>query len=126
MTGSVMYFNTQLHRCNTYTECPTQMGTTSDSILQFLNPHILKSKTCFEKFVKKSFIWHLETQQNQIGSIFKLNFKKKYQNAKMVLCPASSSPFLPPPPLAKFQKQIVPCLLLPHPNLAIFLQWGWG
>ena len=49
-----------------YTGCPIDMLTTSDPILQFLKPHILKSKTCFKKFVKKAFRWHLETQQNQI------------------------------------------------------------
>ena len=67
------------------TECPTDMLTTSDPILQFLKPHISKSKTCFEKFVKKSFRWHLETQQNEIGSIFKLNIKKLCQTAKTFL-----------------------------------------
>ena len=36
-----------------YTDCPTDMLTTSDSILQFLNPHIPKYKTCFEILVKK-------------------------------------------------------------------------
>ena len=55
------------------TGCPTDMETRSDQILQFSNPHMSKSKTCFEKFVKKSFRWHLETQENQIGSIFKLH-----------------------------------------------------
>ena len=38
-----------------YTECPTDMLTISDSILQFLKPHISKSKTCFENLVKKIF-----------------------------------------------------------------------
>ena len=32
-----------------HTECPTDILTKSDSILQFLNPHISKSKTCFKK-----------------------------------------------------------------------------
>jgi hypothetical protein len=41
-----------------------------------------KSKTCFEILVKKAFRWHLETLENQLGSIFKLNKKKsvKFQN----------------------------------------------
>ena len=52
-----------------YTECPTQMGTTSDSIFYFLKPHISKSKTCLKILVKKSFRWHLETWESQIGSI---------------------------------------------------------
>ena len=56
-----------------YTGCPIDMLTTSDPILQFLKPHILKSKTCFKKFVKKAFRWHLETQQNPIESISKFN-----------------------------------------------------
>ena len=30
-----------------YTECSTDMLTTSDSILQFLKPHIPKNKACF-------------------------------------------------------------------------------
>ena len=47
--------------CLKYTERPTDILTTSDAILQFLKPHISKSKTCFKKFVKKSFRWHLET-----------------------------------------------------------------
>ena len=38
-----------------HTECPIDMLTTSDSILQFLKPHISKSKTCFENLVKKIF-----------------------------------------------------------------------
>jgi hypothetical protein len=41
-----------------------------------------KSKTCFEILVKKAFRWHLETLENQIGSIFKLNIKKKCQIPK--------------------------------------------
>ena len=40
---------------NPYTECPTNMLTTSNSIFHFLKPHISKSKTCFENPVKKSF-----------------------------------------------------------------------
>ena len=32
---------------STYTGCPIDMETHSDPILQFLDPHILKSKTCF-------------------------------------------------------------------------------
>ena len=58
------------------TGCPIDMETRSDPILQFLNPHISKSKTCFKKILYKAFWWHLEAQQNQIESIFKLNFKK--------------------------------------------------
>ena len=38
-----------------YTGCPTDMETHLDPILQFLKPHISKSKTSFEKFVKKAF-----------------------------------------------------------------------
>ena len=34
--------------------------------------------------MKKSFRWHLETQQNEIGSIFKLNIKK-YREMKLIL-----------------------------------------
>ena len=44
-----------LSYCKTSTGCPIDMLTTSDPILQFLKPHISKSKTCFEKFVKKAF-----------------------------------------------------------------------
>ena len=61
----------------TFTECPTDMLTSSDSIFYFLKPHISKSKTCFETLVKKAFRWHLETKQNQIESIFKSNLKKE-------------------------------------------------
>ena len=75
----------------TYTECPTNMLTTSDSIFYFLKPDMSKSKTCFEILVKKAFRWHLETWENQIGSIFKLNIKKKCQIWKMVLHPATSA-----------------------------------
>ena len=60
------------------------MLTTFEPILQFLKPHISKSKACFEKFVKKSFRWHLETWQNEIVSIFKLNIKK-YREMKLIL-----------------------------------------
>ena len=42
----------------------------------------VKKKTCFEILVKKAFRWHLETWENQIGSIFKLNIKKKCQIPK--------------------------------------------
>ena len=54
------------------------MLTSSDPILQILKPHMSKSKTCFEKFVKKSksFRWHLETWKNEIESISNLNIKK--------------------------------------------------
>ena len=45
----------------TITECPTHLLTTSEPILQFVKPHISKSKTCF---VKESFRRHLETWQN--------------------------------------------------------------
>ena len=34
--------------------------------------------------MEKSFRWHLETQQNEIGSIFKLNIKK-YREMKLLL-----------------------------------------
>ena len=37
--------------------------------------HMSKSKPCFEILGKKAFRWHLETWENQIGSIFKLNIK---------------------------------------------------
>ena len=40
-----------------------------------------KSKLCFEILWKKAFRWHLETWGNQIGSIFKLNIKRKSQTA---------------------------------------------
>ena len=43
--------------------------------LNFENSHISKSKPCFEILGKKAFRWHLETLE--IGSIFKLNIKKK-------------------------------------------------
>ena len=65
-----------------------------------------KSKTCFEILVKKSFKWHLETQENQIGSIFKLNIKKKCQIPKRFLHHATCTT-----PLALF--------ILHHPPLAI-------
>ena len=38
--------------------------------------HMSKSKPCFEILGKKAFRRHLETWENQIGSIFKLNIKK--------------------------------------------------
>ena len=51
-----------------YTECPTDMGTTSNSFLQFLKPYtylgISKSKTCFENLMQKSFRWYLDIEQN--------------------------------------------------------------
>ena len=65
-----------------YTRCPIDMLTSSDSILQILKPHIPKGKTCFEILVKKAFRWHLETWENQIGSIFKLNIKKSVKFQK--------------------------------------------
>ena len=42
------------------TECPTDMLTTSDSILQFLKPHIPKSKTCFEILVKRAYLMRID------------------------------------------------------------------
>jgi hypothetical protein len=41
-----------------------------------------KSKPCFKILGKKAFRWHLKTWENQIGSIFKLNIKKKMSNSK--------------------------------------------
>ena len=64
-----------------YTECPTQMGTTSSSIF-FLENTFVKNKTCFEILGKKAFRWHLETWENQIGSIFKFKIKKMCQIPK--------------------------------------------
>ena len=48
-----------------------------------------KSKPCFKILWKKAFRWHLETWENQIGSIFKLNIKKKCQIPKRKFFPAS-------------------------------------
>ena len=45
------------------TGCPTNMLTTSDSILQILKSHMSKSKTCFEILMKKAF---LEIQENLV------------------------------------------------------------
>ena len=88
------------------------MGTGSDPILQFLNPHISKSKTCCEKFKTKAFRWHLETKQSQIGSIFKLNIKKSIKSEKW-FCTLPPHLKMPPAPLPPGKKQ----LLLP---------WGMG
>ena len=66
----------------TYTGCPINMLTSSDSILQILKPHVSKNKTCFKIGVKKAFRWHLETWENQIERIFILNVKKKCQIPK--------------------------------------------
>ena len=45
-----------------YTECPTDMLTTSNSFFFYFQNHICmsKTKTCFGILVKKSFRWHLE------------------------------------------------------------------
>ena len=51
-----------------------------------LKPHMSKSKTYFEILLKKAFRRHLETQENQFGSIFKLNFKQKCQIPKKNCC----------------------------------------
>ena len=45
----------RLFKCS-YTECPNNMGTHCNSILQSLKPHISKSKTCFENLVPWSFL----------------------------------------------------------------------
>ena len=65
-----------------YTGCPTNMLTTSDSVFYSLKPDMSKSKTCFEILVKKAFRWHLETYENKIGSIFRINIKTKCQIPK--------------------------------------------
>ena len=57
-----------------------------------------KSKPSFEILEQKSFRWHLETWKNQVGSIFKFEIKKRCQIRKMVLHPAPSSLYSPPPP----------------------------
>ena len=44
------------------TECTADMGTHWNSILQFLKPHISKSKTCFENLVPRSLRWHLDIE----------------------------------------------------------------
>ena len=89
------------------------METRSDPTLQFLNPHISKSKTCFKKFEYKAFRWHLEAQQNQIESIFKLKFKKWIKSEKWfctlppphlfhlhpLIMPPGIPPGIPPPPI---------------------------
>ena len=76
------------------------MLTTSDSIFYFLKPDMSKSNTYFKIFGKKAFRWHLETQENQIGSIFKSN-KNKVSNSKKKFCTMppepAPEPALPPP-----------------------------
>ena len=74
-------------RGDTFTECPTDMETHSNSIFYFLKPLMSKSKTYFEILVKKAFRWHLETKENQIWGIFRLNFKKKCQIPKKKFAP---------------------------------------
>ena len=81
-----------------YTRCPIDMLTSSDSILQILKPHIPKGKTCFEILVKKAFRWHLETWENQIGSIFKLNLKKKIKNRENSFAPCPLLTLFTPTP----------------------------
>ena len=49
-----------------------------------------KSKPCFEILGKKTFRRHLETWENQIGSIFRLNIKKSVKFQKKIF-PAPSS-----------------------------------
>ena len=95
-----------------FTGCPTDMLTTSDPILQFLNPHVSKSKTCFEKFKTKAFRWHLETQQSQIGSIFKLNIKKSIKSEKW-FCTLPPQLKMPPAPLPPGKKKCF-CTLPPQ------------
>jgi hypothetical protein len=82
------------------------MLTTSDQIFDFYKPDMSKSKTTFEILGKKAFRWHLETQNNQIGSIFKFKIKKKVSNSKKNIAPC---PLFHP--LAISQKK----LYLPHP-----------
>ena len=54
-----------------------------------------KSKPCFKILGKKAFRWHLETQENQIGCIFKFKLKKRHQIPKKI---CTLPPFPPPPP----------------------------
>ena len=64
-----------------------------------------KNKTCFKILVKKSFRWHLETWEKQIGSIFKLNIKKIGKFQKKIgtippeLAPEPAPEFAPPLPM---------------------------
>ena len=95
------------------TGCPIDMETPWDPILQFLNPHISKCKTCFEKFKYKAFRWHLEVQQNQIESIFKLNFKNWIKSEKCFCT-------LPPPHLFHPHPLIMPPAPPPHGKKNIF------
>ena len=74
--------------------------------------HMSKSKPCFYILGKKAFRCHLETWENQVGSTFKLNIKKKCQIPKKNFFPAPSSHHLPPPP-PNFQ--FIPCPLPPPP-----------
>ena len=89
------------------TECPTQRLTTSDQILKIEKSHMAKSKPCFEIFELKSFKWHLETWENQIGSIFKFKIIIKKNNKNFLApyhldlhhhYPAKFHPAPPPPP----------------------------
>ena len=56
-----------------------------------------KSKPCFEILGKTAFRWHLESWENQIGSIINLNIKK-VSNSKKKFYPTPPSNHLPPPP----------------------------
>ena len=94
-----------------YTECPTQRLTTSDQILKIEKSHMAKSKPCFEILELKSFRWHLETWENQIGSIFKFKIIIKKNNKKRLAPyhldlhhhhPAKFHPTPPPPPLGNW------------------------
>ena len=49
-----------------------------------------KSNPWFEILGKKALRWHLETLENQIGSIFKMNTKKKVSNSKKKISVAFS------------------------------------
>ena len=62
-----------------------------------------KSKPCFKILGKKAFICHLETQENQIGSIFKFEIKNG----------------------VKFQKKIAPCPLF-HPHHPLIVKYCQG
>ena len=67
----------QLQFCSNFTGCPTNMLTTSDSILEFLKPRVAKSKTCFEilKYFQEFFAKEFQNMQDVVLRIPKLSPK---------------------------------------------------
>ena len=84
LNREISELNAKGHEPSRAENCSARALAWADKILKIKKSHKSKSKPCFEILGNKSFRWHLETWENHIGSIFKLNVKKSCQIQKKI------------------------------------------